>query len=55
MQFRLGRVTGGACGPGPIFIIPLVGRVHRVSLRMSILPPAGAPVTPQANGMSAQA
>src|SRR5689334_9813287 len=30
VQFRLGRVTGGARGPGLIFIVPLVDRVHRV-------------------------
>jgi len=31
--FRLGRVTGGARGPGLIFIIPVVDRLIRVSLR----------------------
>lgn len=31
--FRLGRVTGGARGPGLIFIIPIVDRLIRVSLR----------------------
>ncbi len=31
--FRLGRVTGGPRGPGLIFIIPIVDRLLRVSLR----------------------
>ena len=31
VQFRLGRVKDGARGPGVIFIVPLVDRVHRVS------------------------
>ena len=31
--FRLGRVTGAARGPGLIFIIPIVDRLLRVSLR----------------------
>jgi regulator of protease activity HflC (stomatin/prohibitin superfamily) len=38
VQFRLGRVTGGARGPGLILIVPLVDRVHRVSLRIITLP-----------------
>ncbi len=38
VQFRLGRVTGGPRGPGVIFIIPLVDRVHRVSLRIVTMP-----------------
>jgi regulator of protease activity HflC (stomatin/prohibitin superfamily) len=38
VQFRLGRVTDGARGPGVIFIIPLVDRVHRVSLRIVTMP-----------------
>jgi regulator of protease activity HflC (stomatin/prohibitin superfamily) len=32
--FRLGRVQGGARGPGLIAIVPLVDRVHRVSVRI---------------------
>ena len=32
--FRLGRVQGGARGPGLIAIVPLVDRVHRASLRI---------------------
>jgi regulator of protease activity HflC (stomatin/prohibitin superfamily) len=36
--FRLGRVKGGARGPGLIAIVPLVDRVHRVSLRIVTLP-----------------
>jgi len=31
--FRLGRVTGEARGPGLIFIIPIVDKLLRVSLR----------------------
>jgi regulator of protease activity HflC (stomatin/prohibitin superfamily) len=36
--FRLGRVTGGARGPGLIVIVPGVDRVHRVSLRIVTMP-----------------
>lgn len=35
--FRLGRVTGPARGPGLIFIIPIVDRLLRVSLRIVTL------------------
>ena len=38
VQFRLGRVEDGARGPGIIFIVPLVDRVHRVSLRIVTMP-----------------
>jgi len=38
VQFRLGRVKDGARGPGVIFIIPLIDRVHRVSLRIVTMP-----------------
>ncbi|MEA2154301.1 MAG: hypothetical protein QOE11_441 [Solirubrobacteraceae bacterium] len=38
VQFRLGRVVDGARGPGLIFIVPLVDRVHRVSLRIVTMP-----------------
>jgi regulator of protease activity HflC (stomatin/prohibitin superfamily) len=38
VQFRLGRVIDGARGPGLIFIIPLIDRVHRVSLRIVTMP-----------------
>jgi regulator of protease activity HflC (stomatin/prohibitin superfamily) len=38
VQFRLGRVGDGARGPGVIFVIPLVDRVRRVSLRIVTLP-----------------
>src|ERR1700710_1272620 len=38
VQFRLGRVKDGARGPGLIFIIPLVDRVDRVSLRIVTMP-----------------
>jgi regulator of protease activity HflC (stomatin/prohibitin superfamily) len=38
VQFRLGRVRDGARGPGVIFIIPLVDRVERVSLRIVTMP-----------------
>src|SRR3954447_12934292 len=36
--FRLGRVNGGARGPGPIAIAPFVDRIHRVSLRIVTMP-----------------
>jgi regulator of protease activity HflC (stomatin/prohibitin superfamily) len=36
--FRLGRVTGGARGPGLIVFVPGVDRVHRVSLRIVTMP-----------------
>jgi len=35
---RLGKVTGGARGPGLIFIIPLIDHLHRVSLRIVTMP-----------------
>ena len=38
VQFRLGRVKGGARGPGLIFITPFADRVHRVSLRIITMP-----------------
>jgi regulator of protease activity HflC (stomatin/prohibitin superfamily) len=38
VQFRLGRVKDEARGPGVIFIVPLVDRVHRVSLRIVTMP-----------------
>jgi regulator of protease activity HflC (stomatin/prohibitin superfamily) len=36
--FRLGRVGDGARGPGLIFIVPFMDRVHRVSLRIVTMP-----------------
>jgi len=38
VQFRLGRVKDGGRGPGVIFIIPVVDRLHRVSLRIITMP-----------------
>ena len=38
VQFRLGRVKDGARGPGLILIVPLIDRVHRVSLRIVTMP-----------------
>jgi regulator of protease activity HflC (stomatin/prohibitin superfamily) len=38
VQFRLGKVTGGARGPGLIVIAPFIDRVHRVSLRIVTMP-----------------
>src|SRR4051795_5252384 len=38
VQFRLGRVKDGARGPGLIAIVPLVDRIHRVSLRIVTMP-----------------
>jgi regulator of protease activity HflC (stomatin/prohibitin superfamily) len=36
--FELGKVKDEARGPGLIFIVPLIDRVHRVSLRIITLP-----------------
>ncbi len=36
--FELGKVKGDARGPGMIFIVPLIDRVHRVSLRIVTMP-----------------
>src|SRR3954471_19291453 len=36
--FRLGRVRGGARGPGVIAFVPFVDRLHRVSLRIVTKP-----------------
>src|SRR3954467_434818 len=36
--FKLGKVEGPARGPGLIFIVPLVQRIHRVSLRIVTMP-----------------
>lgn len=36
--FELGKVKGRARGPGMIFIVPFVDRVHRVSLRIITMP-----------------
>jgi regulator of protease activity HflC (stomatin/prohibitin superfamily) len=38
VQFRLGRLKDGARGPGLVFIIPLVDRIRRVSLRIVTMP-----------------
>ena len=38
VQFRLGRVRDEARGPGLIFIIPVIDRVHRVSMRIVTMP-----------------
>jgi regulator of protease activity HflC (stomatin/prohibitin superfamily) len=38
VQFRLGKVIGGARGPGIVFIIPFVDRVPRVSMRIVTMP-----------------
>jgi len=38
VMFRLGRVRDGARGPGLIVFVPLVDRVHRVSLRIVTMP-----------------
>jgi regulator of protease activity HflC (stomatin/prohibitin superfamily) len=38
VQFRLGRVREGVRGPGLIFVVPLINRVRRVSLRIVTLP-----------------
>jgi regulator of protease activity HflC (stomatin/prohibitin superfamily) len=38
VMFRLGRVAGAARGPGLIVFVPIVDRVHRVSLRIVTMP-----------------
>jgi regulator of protease activity HflC (stomatin/prohibitin superfamily) len=38
VQFRLGKVKDGARGPGLIVIVPILDRVHRVSLRIITMP-----------------
>jgi len=38
VQLRLGKLVDGPRGPGIIFIIPFVDRVHRVSLRIVTMP-----------------
>ena len=38
VQFRLGQVKHAARGPGLIFIIPLIDRVERVSMRIVTMP-----------------
>jgi regulator of protease activity HflC (stomatin/prohibitin superfamily) len=38
VQFRLGKVIGGARGPGVLFIVPFVDRVPRVSMRIVTMP-----------------
>jgi regulator of protease activity HflC (stomatin/prohibitin superfamily) len=38
VQFRLGRLKDGPRGPGLIFIIPLIDRMRRVSLRIVTMP-----------------
>ena len=36
--FKLGKVSGGAREPGLMFCLPLVNRIHRVSLRIVTMP-----------------
>ena len=36
--FKLGKVKGGAREPGLMFCVPLVNRIHRVSLRIITMP-----------------
>jgi len=36
--FRLGKVRGGARGPGMLFLIPVIDRLERVSLRIVTMP-----------------
>src|SRR3978361_782824 len=49
VQFRLGRVRDEARGPGLIFIIPLIDRVHRVSLRIVTMPIQSQGIIPRDN------
>ena len=38
VQFRLGKLRGGARGPGLVLILPLVDRIRKVSLRIVTMP-----------------
>jgi regulator of protease activity HflC (stomatin/prohibitin superfamily) len=38
VQLRLGRLVDGPRGPGLVFIMPFVSRIHRVSLRIVTMP-----------------
>jgi regulator of protease activity HflC (stomatin/prohibitin superfamily) len=38
VQFRLGKLRDGPRGPGLVFIIPLIDRIKRVSLRIVTMP-----------------
>lgn len=38
VQLRLGKLVDGSRGPGLIFIVPFVDRMHRVSLRIVTMP-----------------
>ena len=38
VQLRLGRLVDGPRGPGQIFVIPFIDRIHRVSLRIVTMP-----------------
>src|SRR3954453_16744044 len=48
--FRLGRVKGGARGPGLIVFVPFVDRVHRVSLRIITMPIQSQGIITRDNG-----
>ena len=38
VQFRLGKLKDGPRGPGLVLIIPIIDRIHRVSLRIVTMP-----------------
>jgi len=38
VQFRLGKLRDGPRGPGLVLIIPIIDRIHRVSLRIVTMP-----------------
>jgi regulator of protease activity HflC (stomatin/prohibitin superfamily) len=38
VQLRFGKLVDGARGPGLVFIVPIIDRVHRVSLRIVTMP-----------------
>src|SRR5512144_2512723 len=38
VQFRLGKLRDGPRGPGLVFIIPIIDRIKRVSLRIVTMP-----------------
>jgi regulator of protease activity HflC (stomatin/prohibitin superfamily) len=38
VQFRLGKLKDGPRGPGLVLIVPIIDRIHRVSLRIVTMP-----------------
>ena len=51
--FELGKVKGAARGPGLMFIVPVIDRVHRVSLRIITMPIQSQGIIPRTTSASA--